>query len=70
MYKVLDITEHDFGCEGLPDGQEYYVDVILEDLKTKQIITVNAPDNELYKKKINVGSFVKYENNTLIIVSD
>lgn len=66
MYKVTDIIEPDFGCEGLPDGEEYCVDVVLTDTETHKNITLKVPDAELYKKEINIGSFVKYENNKLI----
>ena len=31
IYKVLDIIEPDFGCEGLPDGQVPMDEVILLD---------------------------------------
>lgn len=65
MYRVIDIIEPDFGCEGLPDGQEYCVDVLLQDIDTAKTITVNVPDAELYRKEINTGSLVKYENNEL-----
>lgn len=68
MYKVIDITEHDFGCEGLPDGEEYYVDVVLENIDTAERITVNVPDAELYRKEINTGSIVKFENKVLFKV--
>lgn len=66
MYKVIDIIEPDFGCEGLPDGEEYCVDVVLQNLDKAETITVNVPDAELYKKEINTGSVVKFENNELL----
>ena len=31
IYKVLDIIEPDFGCEGLPDGQVPMDEVVLLD---------------------------------------
>ena len=65
MYKVVDIIEPDFGCEGLPDGEEYCVDIVLQDIDTAERITVNVPDAELYRKEINTGSVVKFENNVL-----
>ena len=46
-YKVINIFEQDFGCEGLPEGQEYTVNVVLEDLKTKEKITITQVDAEL-----------------------
>ncbi len=65
MYIVKDIMEHDFGCEGLPDGQEYYVDVILTDIDTNKNITVQYSDNELYRKEIVPGDKVTFENGNL-----
>lgn len=65
MYKVIDIIEPDFGCEGLPDGQEYCVDIILNNTETADNITVNVADAELYKKEIDIGSFVEYCDNIL-----
>ncbi|MDD6488582.1 MAG: hypothetical protein PUG48_02045 [Clostridia bacterium] len=65
MYKVIDIIEADFGCEGLPDGEEYCVDVVLQNIDTAETVTVNVPDAELYKKEINTDSVVKFENNVL-----
>lgn len=36
IYKVLDIIEPDFGCEGLPDGQLPMDDVVLLDEDNKK----------------------------------
>ena len=36
IYKVIDITEQDFGCEELPEGEKYSVDVILEDIEKNE----------------------------------
>lgn len=59
MYKVIDIIESDFGCEGIPEGQEPTCEVILEDTETKERITVTAPDALLYKKGILQGSILE-----------
>lgn len=54
-YQVIEIIEPDFGCEGLPDGEEPCCEVILED-ENKNRITLQIPDKELYQKNIDVGS--------------
>ena len=61
-YKVINIYEQDFGCEGLPEGKEYSVDVVLSNIETNEEITISAPDAELYEKNINIGSLVSYDN--------
>lgn len=60
-YKVIDITEQDFGCEELPEGEKYCVDVILQDNETNEKITISVPDTELYEKSIDVGTLVYYD---------
>lgn len=65
MYIVKDILEPDFGCEGLPDGQELCCEVILEDQESGQVLTVKAADAELYEKGIEVGSAVTYKDEKL-----
>lgn len=69
MYKVIDIIEPDFGCEGLPDGEEYCVDVVLKDKNSDRTLTIKVPDAQLYRKEINTGSFVNYENNIITKVN-
>lgn len=64
-YKVINIFEQDFGCEGLPDGQEYSVNVILENLETKERITITQVDSELYKKNINIKDIVSFDGKTI-----
>lgn len=69
-YKVIDITEQDFGCEELPEGEKYCVDVILQDNETNEKIIISVPDAELYEKSIDVGILVHYdgENISKVIV--
>ncbi len=61
MYKVIEIIEPDFGCEGLPDGEEPMCEVILEADSGKRI-TVTVPDKELYEKSITEGCYINYTN--------
>lgn len=64
-YTVIDITEQDFGCEELPEGEKYCVDVVLQDNETNEKITISVPDAELYKKSIDVGTLVYYDGKNL-----
>ncbi len=68
MYKVIDIIEPDFGCEGLPDGQEIYCEVILEN--NRECLTVKIPDAELYQKDINIHTVVAYHDGVIEKISD
>lgn len=64
IYKVLDIIEPDFGCEGLPDGQVAMDEVILLDQDNNKI-TIKQGDMYLYKMDINTGDSVIIEDNKL-----
>lgn len=66
MYRVVEIVEPDFGCEGIPDGQEPCCEVVLENENGK--ITVSVPDAELYQKEIWEGTNVEYKNNKILKV--
>lgn len=66
-YKIIDILEQDYGCEELPAGKKLCVDVILEDISSKERLTVSAPDDELYEKHIDVNCIVTYNNNNLTL---
>lgn len=65
FYKVLDIIEPDFGCEGLPDGQVPMDDVVLLD-ESNSITTVKQGDSYLYEMDINIGDKVILVNNKLV----
>lgn len=62
MYRVKEIIEPDFGCEGLPDGQEPCCEVLLEDMDSGACRTVKIPDAELYRQVITEGCVVTYED--------
>lgn len=64
-YTVIDITEQDFGCEELPEGEKYCVDVVLQDNETNEKITISVPDAELYEKCIDVGTLVYYDGRNI-----
>lgn len=65
LYKVIEIIEPDFGCEGLPDGEEPMCDVILLS-DSGEKLTVKAADMELYRKAINEGDTVDYTNGIIV----
>ena len=44
----------DFGCEGLPEGQQPVDDVLLQDESGNQI-TIQIPDAQLYASNLNEG---------------
>ncbi len=60
MYRVKEIIEPDFGCEGLPDGQEPCCEVLLKNTDSGELMTVKIPDAELYQKNITAGCMVTY----------
>lgn len=65
MYRVKEIIEPDFGCEGLPDGAEPCCEVLLESTDGGEQMTVKVPDAELYRKNITAGCTVTYGNGVM-----
>lgn len=53
-YTIIRIDEPDFGCEGLPEGQQRMDDVVLRD-DTGNEITIQIADAELYAQNLNEG---------------
>ena len=64
IYKVPDIIEPDFGCEGLPDGQVPMDEVILLDEDNNKKV-IKQGDMYLYQMDINVGDNVVIVDNKL-----
>ena len=64
IYKVLDIIEPDFGCEGLPDGQVPMDEVVLLDEDNNKKV-IKQGDMYLYQMDINVGDKVVIVDNKL-----
>lgn len=58
FYTILSIDEPDFGCEGLPDGQEPLCDVVLQS-ETGETRRVKIADALLYARNLDVGSVLQ-----------
>ena len=59
-YKIVEILEPDFGCEGRPDGYIQVDDVVVEDtLGTRHILKME--DAKLYELELDVGSYMEIE---------
>lgn len=54
IYTIKSITEPDFGCEGLPEGEERMDAVVLQGEDGE--LTIKAADALLYKLGLDVGS--------------
>ncbi len=55
MYKILKILEEDYGCEGIPENEEFSCRVLLEDQNQKQFWK-KIPDAYLTKYHLEEGS--------------
>lgn len=60
-YKILEITEEDYGCEGIPEGGELMCSVLAEDENSERK-WLRIPDRVLLEKPIDVGNVVEYED--------
>ena len=53
IYKVIDIEEPDFGCEGLPDGEQIMDIVTLQESEGVTDIRLKISDAYLYLEEID-----------------
>lgn len=60
MYTVIKIIENDYGCEGVPDGQEPMVKVKLRD-ESGSVLWITESDALLYRLGIDEGDRVYYD---------
>lgn len=60
MYTVIKIIENDYGCEGVPDGQEPMVKVMLRD-ESGSVLWITESDALLYRLGIDEGDRVYYD---------
>ena len=54
-YKITDIIEDEFGCEGRPEGEEPMVTILLVDDTGKQR-SIRMADKLAYEKKLDIGA--------------
>ena len=54
-YKIIEILEPDFGCDGRPEGYVQVDDVVVEDDLGSQHI-LKMEDAKLYELELDVGS--------------
>lgn len=66
IYKVIDIEEPDFGCEGLPDGEQIMDIVTLQESEGVMDIRLKISDAYLYQEEIDVGTEVIIKEDTII----
>ena len=64
LYKVVDIEEPDFGCEGLPEHMERMDKVTIKNAENKKQ-TLNVADKYLYEQNIDVSDMVNYINGSI-----
>ncbi len=55
MYRILKIIEEDYGCEGIPEGEELSCRVLLEDENQNQVWK-KIPDAYLTEHHLEEGS--------------
>lgn len=53
-YRITDIVEDEFGCEGRPEGEEPMVTIILVDDDGRQR-SIRMADKLAYEKELDVG---------------
>lgn len=58
QYRVIQIVEPDFGCEGIPEGQKPMDMVYLENVRTKEHMIIKVPDEVLYQEEIEEGTVI------------
>lgn len=61
-YTVLEIIEDDFGCEGLPDGEERMVTLVLR-APDGAVVQRRMADRLAYELDIREGSTADLEEN-------
>ena len=56
-YKITDISEEDYGCEGIPDGKEPECIVTAEnEINDRKVIKLT--DSFLTENNLNIGSYI------------
>lgn len=67
IFRILRISEADYGCEELPENTDVPVSVLLEDASGMEM-SITAGDEELYGKNLNAGDLAFVRNGKLFHV--
>ena len=67
-YKITDIIEDEFGCEGRPEGEEPMVTILLVDDTGKQR-SIRMADKLAYEKKLDVGAEMELPEEELMTLN-
>ncbi len=59
-YTILEIYEEDYGCEGIPDGEEPMCSVRVRDDKGNEKL-IRIADCYLIENKLDLGSILNWE---------
>lgn len=59
-YKVVEIIEDDHGCEGIPEGEERMVTLVLENSQGERR-QLRMPDRRAYELGIDEGSVIEHQ---------
>lgn len=63
VYTIESIIEPDFGCEGLPEGEERMDDVVLRG--EDGAVTIRVADALLYRLGLDVGSRCTFDGGVI-----
>jgi hypothetical protein len=57
-YTIIEIIEWDYGCEGIPDGEEPMCSVVVRDENNSEK-TIKLSDRYLTENHLNVGDTIE-----------
>lgn len=57
-YTIIEIIEWDYGCEGIPDGEEPMCSVLVRDENSSEKI-IKLSDRYLTENHLNVGDTIE-----------
>lgn len=57
-YKVIDITEEDYGCEGIPEGSELMCSLLVKSQSGEEK-WLKYPDRYLRENDIDIGNEIE-----------
>ena len=68
-YKITDIIEDEFGCEGRPEGEEPMVTILLVDDTGKQR-SIRMADKLAYEKKLDIGAEMELPEEEIMTLTE